>query len=96
MRGIGGGGGGVSVNEYRDRIQRKIMVCGTQVRAITSPYVPSRVAVDSNTITMGNPMPESTLTLYARVDFIPQRDFGFGLSCAYGAQINFGDLHTLD
>jgi hypothetical protein len=26
---------------------------------ITSPYVPSRV--DSNTFTMGNPMPESTL-----------------------------------
>ena len=33
---------------------------------ITSPYV------HFNTVTMGNPMPESTLTLYARVDFIPQ------------------------
>jgi hypothetical protein len=32
----------------------------------TSPYV------HSNTFTMGKPMPESTLTLYARVDFIPQ------------------------
>jgi hypothetical protein len=28
----------------------------------TSPYVPS--SVDSNTFTMGNPMPESTLTLF--------------------------------
>ncbi len=36
---------------------------------ITSPYVHSRV--DSNTITMGNPLPESTLS--------PVRDFGFGL-----------------
>ncbi len=34
---------------------------------ITSPYVHSRV--DSSTLTMGNPMTESTLT---RVDFIPQ------------------------
>ncbi len=38
---------------------------------VTSPYVDSRV--DSNTCTMGNPMPDSTLTLqYARVDFIPR------------------------
>jgi hypothetical protein len=37
---------------------------------ITSPFVHSRV--DSNTFFMGNPMPESTLTLYAKVDFIPQ------------------------
>ncbi len=28
--------------------------------------------VDSNTFTMGNPVPESTLSLYARVHFIPQ------------------------
>jgi hypothetical protein len=52
---------------------------------ITSPYVHSRV--DYNTFTMIqpyayvdiNPMPESTLT-YARVDFSPVRDFGFGLN----------------
>ncbi len=37
---------------------------------ITSSYVDIRV--DSNTFTMGNPMPESALTLYTRVDFIPQ------------------------
>jgi hypothetical protein len=36
---------------------------------ITSPYVNSKV--DSNTFTMGKPMPESTLTL-CQVDFIPQ------------------------
>jgi hypothetical protein len=35
----------------------------------TSPYVHSRV--DSNTFTMGNPMPESNVP-YGRVDFIPQ------------------------
>jgi hypothetical protein len=34
---------------------------------ITAPYVRSRV--DSNTFTMGNLMPDSTLN--ARVDFIP-------------------------
>jgi hypothetical protein len=37
--------------------------------AITSFYVDSRV--DSNTFTMGNPMPESTLT--------PGRNLGFGI-----------------
>jgi hypothetical protein len=36
---------------------------------ITSPYVDTRV--DSKTFTMGNPMPESALTLHAKVDFIP-------------------------
>jgi hypothetical protein len=36
---------------------------------ITSPYVDARV--DSNTFTMDNPMPESTLTL-CPIDFIPQ------------------------
>ncbi len=41
----------------------------TYILHITSTYVNSRV--DSNTFTMGNPMPESTLT-YDRVDFIPQ------------------------
>ncbi len=35
--------------------------------ATNSPYVHSKV--DSSTLKMGNPMPESTLT---RVDFIPQ------------------------
>jgi hypothetical protein len=37
----------------------------------TSPYVHSRV--DSNTLTMGNPMPELT------VQYSPCRDFVFGL-----------------
>jgi hypothetical protein len=38
-----------------------------ELAIITSPYVHSRV--DSSTLTMGNPMTESTLT---RADFIPQ------------------------
>jgi hypothetical protein len=41
---------------------------------ITSPYVHSRV--DSITFTMGNPMPESTLTLCQRRLYPPVRDFG--------------------
>ena len=46
---------------------------------ITSPYVHR---VDSNTFTcvMGNPMPESTLTLRQSRLYPPVRDFGFGLS----------------
>ncbi len=43
----------------------------------TSPYVHSRV--DSNTFIMGNPMPESTLTLCQSWIYPPVRDFGFGL-----------------
>jgi hypothetical protein len=43
----------------------------------TSPYVNSRV--DCNTCTMGNPMPESTLTL-CQSQLHPQvRDLEFGL-----------------
>ncbi len=40
--------------------------------SIISPYVDARA--ESNTFTMGNPMPESTLInpMLARVDFIPQ------------------------
>jgi hypothetical protein len=49
---------------------------------ITSPYVHSRI--DSNTFTMGNPVPESTCRPkhYARESTLspPVRDFGFGLS----------------
>jgi hypothetical protein len=45
---------------------------------ITSPHFRSRV--DSNTFTMGNPMPESTLTQWqSRLYPPPVRDFGFGL-----------------
>jgi hypothetical protein len=44
---------------------------------IISPFVHSRV--DSNTFTMVNPMPESTLTLCQRRLYPPMRDFGFGL-----------------
>jgi hypothetical protein len=48
-----------------------------QELTVTSPYVHSRV--DSNTFTMGNPMPESTLTLFQSRLYPPVRDFGFGL-----------------
>jgi hypothetical protein len=45
---------------------------------ITSPYFHSRVN-DSNTFTMGNTMPESTLTLCQSRLYPLVRDFGFGL-----------------
>ncbi len=44
---------------------------------INSPCVHSRV--DSNTFTMGNPMPESTLTVCQSRLSPPVRDFGFRL-----------------
>ncbi len=70
------------------RIQRKTWCIGPYagVDYKSSPYAHSRF--DSNTFTMGNPMPESTLQPYARVDFTTLcksrlytriRDFGFGL-----------------
>ncbi len=53
---------------------------GVDYSLTNSPYVHSRV--DSNTFTMDNPMPESTLTL-CQVPFYPTvRDFGFGLRSA--------------
>ncbi len=45
---------------------------------LTSPDVHSRV--DSNTLTLGKPMPESTLTLCQSRLYPPVRDFRFGLS----------------
>ncbi len=58
------------------RIQRKTWCMGPFAGFdYNSPYVPSRV--DSNTFTMGNPMPESTLTLCLL--YPPVRDFGFSL-----------------
>jgi hypothetical protein len=45
-------------------------------RSITSPYVHSRV--DSNTFTMGNSMPESTLTLF-HSRLYPQSGNGLGI-----------------
>jgi hypothetical protein len=49
-----------------------------QELTITSPFVHS--TVDSHTFSMGNPMPESTLTLCQSRLYPPVRDFGFGLS----------------
>jgi hypothetical protein len=43
----------------RGRIERKHSLWDPML--ITSPYIHSRI--DSNTINMGNPMPESTFTL---------------------------------
>ncbi len=48
---------------------------------ITSPYVHSRV--DSNTFTMGNPMPEPTLTLCQSQLYPPVRDFGFSFKTTW-------------
>jgi hypothetical protein len=45
---------------------------------MTSPYVHSKI--DSNTFTMGNPIPESTLTPCQSRLYPPVSDFGFGLS----------------
>ncbi len=46
--------------------------------SITSPYVHARV--DSNTFTMGNPMPESTLTLCQSRPYSGTLDLAFGLA----------------
>ncbi len=59
---------------------KKNMVNGALCRSwphVTSPYVHS--SVDSNTCTMGNPMPKSTLTLCHSRLYTPGRDFGFDL-----------------
>ncbi len=68
----------------RGRIQRKAWCKGPYSMPelnITSPYVQSRV--DSNTFTMGNPMPESTLTLCQSRLYPLVRDFGFSLMIWY-------------
>ncbi len=44
---------------------------------ITSPYADSRV--DSGSFTMGNPKPESTVTLCQSLLYSPVRDLRFGL-----------------
>jgi hypothetical protein len=48
------------------------------------PYAGVHSRVDSNTFTMGNPMPKSTLTLCQSRLYPPVRDFGIGLR-------NFGE-----
>ncbi len=53
---------------------------------ITSPNVVD-AKVDSDTFTMGNPMPESTLTLCQSRRYPPVRDLGFGL-CVLGMMPN--------
>jgi hypothetical protein len=44
---------------------------------ITSPYVHSRVDSDAFTMDIGNPMPESTLTLCQSRLYPPVMDFGW-------------------
>jgi hypothetical protein len=61
----------------RGQIQKKSIWDPEPELTITSPYVDSRV--DSNTCAMGISMPQSTLTLYQRLFYLPVRDLGFGL-----------------
>ncbi len=59
-------------------IQRETWCMGPNAGVdLTSPYVVSRV--DTNTFTMGNPLPESTLTLCQSRLYRPVRDEKFGL-----------------
>ncbi len=62
----------------RGHIQRKTWSIGPYNLTLC-PFVHSTHS-DSNTFTMGNPMPESTLTLCQSRLYPPVRDFGFGLS----------------
>jgi hypothetical protein len=43
---------------------------------------PIHSRVGANTFTMGNPMPESTLTLCQSRLYCPVRDYEFGLCCS--------------
>jgi hypothetical protein len=69
------------ISSSRGRIQRKTWSVWDPMPelTITSPYVHSRV--DSNTFTMGlgNPVPESTLTVCQSRLYPLAKDFGFGL-----------------
>ncbi len=56
---------------------------------IASPYVHSRI--DSNTFTMGNPMPESTFTLCQGWFYPSVRDYGFGVSFVARSRIGSVD-----
>jgi hypothetical protein len=57
------------------------ILCRSWLYTRTSPYVHSRV--DSNTFTMGNPMPESTLTLCQSQLYPPVREFGMDLASVW-------------
>ncbi len=67
------------ISSSRGRIQRKPWRMGAYagVNYNLTFYVHSRV--DSNTFTMGNPVPESTLTLWQSRLYPLARDIGFGL-----------------
>ncbi len=52
---------------------------------ITSPYAYVNSRVDSNTFTMGNPMPESTLTICQSRLYPPVRDSGFLAVVRFGS-----------
>ncbi len=51
---------------------------GARYTVQQNPKAKSKVP-DYNTFTMGNPMPESTLTLYQSRLYPPVRELGFGL-----------------
>ncbi len=59
---------------------------------ITWPYVYSRV--DSNTFTMVNPMPESTLTLCQSRLYLTVRDFRFGIRSWFHESFTFHQMQT--
>ncbi len=75
---------------------KKNMVYGTYLMpelTKTSHHVHSRV--DYNTFTVGNPMPESTLTLCHSRLFPPVRDFGFDLR-AHRSRCGFSFISCTD
>ncbi len=63
------------------RIQRKTWCMGPYAGAIISPYFHSRVDSNTFTMAMGNPMPESTSTLWQSQLCPPVRDFVFSYIC---------------
>ncbi len=80
---MGGGGGKGERPEAESKEKHGVWDLMPELTT-TSPYVPSRVHY--NTFTMGNPMPESTLTqgqAQSRL-YPPVRDFEFGLSTEEG------------
>ncbi len=62
------------------RIVQPVATCLTEAESKEKHGVWDPTArVDSNTFTMGSPMPESTFTLCQSRLYPPVRDFGFGL-----------------
>jgi hypothetical protein len=60
---------------------------------LTTAFSYYHFRVDSNTFTVGNPMPESTLTLCQSRLYPPVRDLGFGL-CSHGPRALYTEKQT--